>query len=109
MGIYHPGRPFKFNPSTGYGCRPPHLPGEYRIRDPAGSMLYLGETNDLHRRMREHIRTGKLANGCTIEFQLADRRSSSQTRRVHERSKIAQHAPLLNRSGGGEGRIAKNS
>ena len=107
MGIYRPGRPFKFDPMTGQGCRPPRRPGEYRIRDSTGTILYIGETNDLRRRMGEHIRSGKLSNGRSIEFQLADGRSSSQTRRVHERSKIEQHAPQLNRSGGGEGRIAK--
>lgn len=107
MGIYSPGRPFKFTPATGQGCKPPHRPGEYRIRDSAGTILYIGETNDLHRRMQEHIRSGKLTGSHSIEFQLADGRSSSQTRRVHERSKIAQHAPQLNRSGGGEGRLVK--
>ena len=106
MGIYKPGRPSKFNPSTGGGNKPPSRPGEYRIRDSNGQMSYIGETCDLNRRANEHMRTGKLSGGSTFEYKVADGRSSSATRREHERSKIAQHNPILNRSSGGEGRIA---
>ncbi len=60
MGIYRPGRPQKYNPSTKKGHMPPSAPGEYRIRDDAGNIVYVGETNNLKRRMQEHIRTGKL-------------------------------------------------
>lgn len=44
--------------------------------------------------------------GYTFEFQTADKRSTSRTRRQIEQKKIAQHQPSLNRSHGGEGRIA---
>ncbi len=107
MGIYGPGRPMKFDPFSGAGRKPPSRPGEYRMRSASGAITYIGETNSINRRMHEHMRTGKLAPGCTLEYQLADGRSSSRTRRIHERAKIEQHNPLLNRSGGGEGRIAK--
>ena len=60
MGIYSPGRPKKFNPTTGEGRTPPSAPGEYRIRDEKGKIVYVGETSDLNRRMHEHIRSGKL-------------------------------------------------
>lgn len=106
MSTYKPGRPVKYNPSTGEGTKPPALPGEYRIRDAGGALLYIGETDHLLRRMGEHIRTKKLAAGCTFEYQVADLRSTSQTRREHERAKIAQHQPALNKSKGGEGRPA---
>ena len=106
MSIYSSGRPMKYNPTTGAGTKPPARPGEYRIRDAYGSMLYIGETDNLARRTAEHIRSGKLPSYGTIEYQLADGRSTSRTRREHERSKIAQHRPPLNRSGGGEGRPA---
>lgn len=106
MSIYKPGRPAKYNPSSGAGARPPAMPGEYRIRDAGGSILYIGETDNLTRRMAEHIRSGKLAAGCTIEYQVADGRSTSRTRREHEREKIKQHQPPLNKSKGGEGRPA---
>ena len=43
----------------------------------------------------------------TYEWKEADGRSTSKTRRVHEQQKIEQHRPTLNKSIGGEGRIAK--
>ncbi|MBQ8622094.1 MAG: GIY-YIG nuclease family protein [Oscillospiraceae bacterium] len=112
MSDYKPGRPAKFNPTTGAGTKPPSKPGEYRIRDSKGTLLYIGETNDIRRRMGEHIRSGKLttgASGDTIEYKIASPYSTSQSRRAHEQQKIAQHNPPLNKSIGGEGRIAANS
>lgn len=110
MAVYKPGRPSKYNPSSGTGKKPPSKPGEYRVRDGSGNITYIGETNNLARRTSEHIRSGKLptGNGCksTIEYKLADGRSTSRTRREHEQQKIAQHQPLLNKSRGGEGRSA---
>lgn len=111
MAIYKLGRPRKYNPSTGAGQKPPAKPGEYRIRySGMGEIVYIGETNNISRRMKEHIRNGKLPTGqgceATIEYKVADGRSSSATRRAHERSKIRQHHPALNQSKGGEGRLA---
>ena len=106
MSAYKPGRPTKYDPSTGTGTKPPARQGEYRIRDASGNILYIGETNELSRRMGEHIRSGKLASGYTFEYQVADGRSTSRTRREHERAKIKQHQPPLNKSKGGEGRPA---
>ena len=106
MPVYKPGRPTKYNPFTGVGSKPPALPGEYRIRGADGGILYIGETDNLLRRMGEHVRSEKLANGCTLEYQTADSRSTSSTRREHERAKIKQHQPPLNKSKGGEGRPA---
>ena len=104
MAIYKPGRPTKYNPVTGAGRCPPAKPGEYRLRDGSGNIAYVGETNNIARRMGEHIRSGKLS--CTIEYKVADGRSTSCTRREHERMKIEQHNPPLNKSIGGEGRPA---
>ena len=106
MPIYKQGRPMKYNPTTGAGIKPPAAPGEYRLRNPQGSILYIWETDSLSRRMGEHLRSGKLPPNGTFEYQVADGRSTSRTRREHERLKIAQHQPTLNRSGGGEGRPA---
>lgn len=106
MSIYKPGRPSKYVPATGEGIRPPKKPGEYRIRDTAGTIQYVGETCNLDRRMHEHVRTGKLAEGWSIECKVADGRSTSATRRQHEQAKIEQHQPPLNKSKGGEGRPA---
>jgi excinuclease UvrABC nuclease subunit len=107
MSTYKPGRPTKYNPLTGAGTKPPPKPGEYRIRDKYGDMSYIGETNNLSRRTDEHKRSGKLPlDGSTIEYKIADGRSTSATRRKHEKDKIMQHNPPLNKSRGGEGRPA---
>lgn len=60
MGVYKPGRPKKYDPSSGKGNKPPAEPGEYRIRNEKGEIVYVGETNNLRRRMNEHIRSGKI-------------------------------------------------
>lgn len=108
MSTYKPGRPFKYHPATKKGSKPPPKAGLYRIRSPQGRMLYIGETCDLARRIREHIRSGKIsvdpACPSVVEFQIADCRSTSRTRRIHERKKIARYKPSLNKSRGGEGR-----
>lgn len=43
----------------------------------------------------------------TFEYKVADGRATCKTRREHERKKIKQHNPVLNKSKGGEGRPAK--
>ncbi len=63
MSIHKSGRPKKYNPTTGKGEMPPSKPGEYRIRDDNGNIVYVGETVNLRRRMNEHIRSGKLKKG----------------------------------------------
>ena len=65
--------PEKYDPFTGTRRKTV----EYRIYDAAGTIAYIGETSSLARRMREHMRSGKLQPGCTLEFQLADERPSS--------------------------------
>lgn len=108
MSIYKPGRPFKYHPASGKGSKPPQQAGLYRICSPQGQMLYIGETCNLARRIREHIRAGKISMDpkapAFVEYQVADVRSTSRSRRLHERKKIAQHHPVLNKSRGGEGR-----
>ena len=110
MGIYKPGRPRKYVPATKSGRTPPKEPGMYRIRNARGVILYIGETCDLARRIREHVRSGKISvskkTPSTVEYKIADRRSNSYTRRLHEQKKIAKHKPPLNKSKGGEGRLA---
>ena len=109
MSIYKPGRPTKYNPTTDKGTKPPTVPGEYRIRDTEGTIVYVGETNNLSRRTYQHKQSGKLADNYSIEYKVADGRSTSRTRREHEKQKIAQHNPILNKSIGGEGRPANKS
>lgn len=105
MGIYSAGRPKKVFISDGLESLP-HAPGEYRHRDADGNITYIGETNDIKRRSQQHLRSGKLQEDYSVEYKVADGRSSSRTRREHEQMKIKQHNPSLNKSNGGEGRIA---
>lgn len=108
MGIYKPGRPLTYNPGKGTGRKPDNVPGEYRIRNEKGKIKYIGESNNLLRRTNQNINLGRLSvdGKDTLEYKVADGRSTSKTRRLHERMKIKQHAPELNRSKGGEGRVA---
>lgn len=105
MSIYNSGRPKKYNPTTGKGEMPPSEAGEYRIRDDEGNIVYIGETDNLKRRMQEHIRSGKLKTNYTFEYQIADKNVTARTRREHEKEKIEQHKPALNKVKGGGGRI----
>ena len=107
MSIYKSGRPKRYRGKPDEQL--PRLPGEYRIRDALGKVIYVGETCNIARRIYEHTRCGKfdLNKGHTLDYMLADGRSTSSTRRKHEQAKIDKYKPELNRSIGGEGRPAK--
>ena len=96
-GPYGPGAPSKGDP--------PKAPGEYRIKDAAGNIKYIGETKDLQRRKKEHEKSGKKAPGGLYEYKVAKPETSTDERRTHEKQKIKKHAPAENKSKGGEGRI----
>ena len=70
-----------------------------------GVIAYIGETSDLKRRKVQHIRSNSVISVDThvYEWKLADGRSTPGTRRKHEKFKIEQHNPLLNKIGGGGG------
>lgn len=104
MSIYKKGRPSK----SGYDDTRdiPKKPGEYRIKDKDDNFAYIGETNNLRRRVGEHKRSGKFLEGESVDYMVADGRSTSKTRRAHEQRSIEKHAPYRNKSVGGEGRVA---
>jgi len=106
MSIYKPGRMAEAR-TDGGGAEPPSTAGEYRILDSERNVSYIGETNNLARRMKEHRRSGKLCDGYRFAWQAADGNSTSNTRREHEREKIKKHSPPMNKSKGGEGRTAR--
>ncbi len=116
MAIYPIGRPSRYDPIRCKGILPPHAPGEYRITTRwTHRILYIGETADLRRRMAEHLHSGKIREvlrnpfrrSCWFEYKIAHPSASAKARRAHEKKKIRRHAPPLNRSCGGEGRMAK--
>ena len=88
---------------------PPNEPGAYRwINNLTDVIEYIGETADLARRSREHERSSKPLSSEThsFEWKKANSGSTSDTRREHERKKIDQHKPALNKVRGGGGRKA---
>ena len=102
MGIFRRGRPSR--------QAPPNKPGLYRfINRRTGEIDYIGETANLARRIVEHFRSSKPVSSKThhAEWQLADGRSTSRTRRAHEHAKIKQHKPRQNKRAGGGGRRAR--
>lgn len=105
---YGRGRPFRFEPLTGSGPIPPSEPGMYYVRNSENEIQYIGETNDLRRRLGEHQRAGRILPGDTLDYKLARQDSCSKTRRVVETVKIQQHRPPRNRRAGGGGRPASH-
>ena len=101
MSIFRRGRPSR--------KAPPNGPGIYRfICKLTGRVDYIGEAADIARRIAEHLRSSKILSLDThhVEWQAADGRSTSRTRREQERAKINKHKPRLNKRGGGGGRKA---
>ena len=61
MSTVKPGRPKRYDPKTKCGQKPPPKAGVYRIRDKKTKKVkYVGETNNLRKRMGQHIAGGKL-------------------------------------------------
>lgn len=110
MSIYKAGRPWKFDPTTGPEHSGPTVPASTGCGTAPAALHTSGRPTISPGRMREHIRSGKLptGQGCgsTLEYMVADGRSTSRTRREHEQQSIEKHHPTLNRSKGGEGRPA---
>jgi len=100
-GPYAPGRPSS--------AAPPDAAGEYRIKDKDGKTKYIGETNDLKRRKKEHERSGKIEEGEKFLWKKAKPSATTEERRAHEKKKIEQHQPYGNKSKGGEGRKANKA
>ena len=108
--LYKPGRPVEYSPfENDPAKKPPHKKGEYRIvcKESHGkrSVEYIGVSNDLKRRMNEHIKSGKLNSSEQLfAYKVADGRASQTRLNDHERKKIKEHTPPLNKRAGGAGR-----
>lgn len=107
MALYKPGRPTEVHPLDPNETRSvPKAKGEYRIiNGNTREVMYVGVSNDLRRREREHERTGKInSENNVFAYKVADGRASQSRINNHERSKIEQHDPPLNQRAGGAGR-----
>lgn len=107
MALYRPGRPTEVHPLDPNETRSiPKAKGEYRIiNGDTREVMYVGVTNNLSRREREHERTGKINSDNSIfAYKVADGRASQSRINDHERAKIEQHNPPLNQRAGGAGR-----
>lgn len=110
MGIYKSGRPVEVSPLNFSNTRRvPAAKGEYRIlNSKTKTPVYIGVSNNLNRRMREHIKSGKISGENSIfAYKTADGRASQKRINDHERAKIEQHKPSLNKRAGGAGRPYK--
>jgi len=106
MTIYRRGRPQKYNALTGEGNRPPNVVGEYRIRySKWRRMKYIGITNDLERRMREHEKSGKINDHAPyFEWMAALPGTPYKMVREHEEESYRKHNPRSKKRHGGGGR-----
>ena len=84
---------------------PKNKPGVYRITNKKNDKVkYIGETNNLARRKREHVRTGNLnPKKERFEHQTSPKSTTDQ-RRSQERTQIKRHNPPRNQRRGGGGR-----
>lgn len=105
MGTYKPGRYTKVRP----GEKIPNKPGAERwVSKKTGKVVYQGESSNVGNRIAAQKRDKMpyTRGNYEAQYKVADGRSTSKTRREHERKKIAQHKPRFNKSSGGEGRRA---
>jgi predicted GIY-YIG superfamily endonuclease len=86
---------------------PKNKPGVYRITNKKTDKVeYIGESNNLARRKREHRQTGNL-NPKKERFEhQASPNATTDQRRAQERAQIKRHNPPRNQRRGGGGRRA---
>jgi len=105
MGTYKRGRYTKVRP----GEKIPNKPGAERwVSKKTGKVVYQGESSNIGNRIAQQKRDKMpyTRGNYEAQYKVADGRSTSNTRRKHEKKKIAQHNPRFNKSSGGEGRRA---
>lgn len=85
----------------------PSTRGEYRFRDEDGNVQYIGISEDLKRRAKEHRRTGKFRDGMSVDYMEANPDTSYRELREHERKSIKKYNPPLNKKAGGGGKTPK--
>lgn len=105
-GIYDPGRAREYSYNEIDDI--PREMGTYRFfeKTNAGNKLwYIGVTQNLHRRVREHKSKGeKFKPGEYVAIKIANTGTTWDELINHERKKISQHNPGRNGNSGGGGR-----
>jgi hypothetical protein len=84
----------------------PARPGVYRFRNKkSNTITYIGQTNNMRRRIAEHVSTGTL-NLWThyVEYKEARPRTSKEALCQAEKAHIRRHRPRDNKYRGGNGR-----
>jgi hypothetical protein len=107
MGTYKRGRYTKVRP----GEKIPNKPGAERwVSKKTGKVVYQGESSNIGNRIAQQKRDKMpyIRGNYEAQYKVADGRSTSNTRRQHEKKKIAEHNPRFNKSSGGEGRRANS-
>lgn len=107
MATYKPGRYTNVKP----GKKVPAKPGAERyVSKKTGKVVYQGETSNLRSRMSKQ-KSDKMPytkkSYYQAQYKVADGRSTSKTRREHEKKKVREKDPPFNRRAGGGGRKAK--
>ena len=104
--VYRPGPYTNVKP----GRKVPAKPGAERyISKKTKKVVYQGETSNLRSKISKQ-KSDKMPytrGNYQAQYKVADGRSTSNTRRKHEKAKIQQHRPKFNKKAGGGGRKAK--
>jgi len=105
--VFGRGRPYVYDPYTGDSTLPPNEGGIYWFLGENKDRGYIGETNDLRRRIGEHKRSGNIMQGESVSFKVAKDGASCASRRRVESMKIERHKPTRNQRVGGGGRKSR--
>lgn len=109
MGIFNKGRMNRHDAISEKGSKPSNVAGLYYIRDKDKQVQYVGLTNDLKRREKEHIKSGKINKERPFfDFHIPKSGTTYDDLRYEEKRKIAKYNPPLNKTSGREGRPTNN-
>lgn len=103
MSYLAPGRPHKYTYHE-IGLIP-NKPGVYRICTSDKNIKYIGLSNEVRRRAREHRHSGKFENTDYIEYLKLKPGVGVEGLREAEREQIIRHSPYANKRKGGGGPI----
>lgn len=96
LGGMLPKGPYNVNDPSGSNP-PPNTQGVYRITDKDYNVKYVGETNNLARREKEHEASGKLKGTEYFEWKPLHGNTSTDTRRDIETDLIHTYDPPRNK------------